>query len=460
MVLSVAGMAMANSSENHTHILYYNNSESISSYANSQINLSDSGTTRAVPIQLQSAPTRSGYSFTGFNIYDEWGNTLATNVAADSSVTVTLNRYHSYWDWPYIYVVGQWTRTYIGSTLDHIDVRIPATVTIAGVTYPASVLGVSGTLNGASKSFGLTSGEYRNGSNFTHQLTNVVVLNVALRVNLGDGDYLDTTATLTLTGDALTAAIANCPGSGSSKGYDFDISVAQLSDAIDIEEEDTYYTLTYQITSSFEGQPAAPANYAGYGEPTLEPATPFDGYNFFGWSTLQWNTTGTDVVMIDEVPTLVTYKEATVTGEYTKMQIIPSQTPVYSLLFTGYADGMLFWPADVINSDTQPEADGVPYLAGYEFLGWTPEDLNWAGASISYIYRVVTPVEGGVPYIEEIPVYTITVNATFNQDVPAEPEIPTGVPATGDASWIVFAGIILLVGSAVGGYALIRRKDS
>lgn len=224
-----------------------------------------------------------------------------------------------------------------------------------------------------------------------------------------------------------------------------------------------HYTLTYQITGEV-GTANTPAAYDGYGEPMIETPGAIEGYNFIGWTPYPINWTLVDTVQEgDDNPVMVSYYEATVTGFYTQMKVIRSEASLYSLLFRGYADGMLFWPADVINSDTQPVADGVPYLAGYEFLGWTPGDLNWEGASLSYIYQVMQPGEGDeqeVPYILEIPVYTITVNATFNQDVPAEPEIPTGVPATGDASWIVFAGIILLAGSAVGGYALIRRKDS
>jgi len=232
-----------------------------------------------------------------------------------------------------------------------------------------------------------------------------------------------------------------------------------------------HYKLTYVISGTI-GTENTPVAYDGYGEPMIETPGAIEGYNFIGWTPSPINWTLVDTVQEgDENPVMVSYYEATVYGEYTAMPIITAQYSLYSLLFRGYADGMLFWPADVINSDTQPEADGVPYLAGYEFLGWTPEDLNWAGASVSYIYQVMAAGEGDgtpegniqpptVPYILEIPVYTITVNATFNQDVPAEPEIPTGVPATGDASWIVFAGIILLAGSAVGGYALIRRKDS
>lgn len=214
------------------------------------------------------------------------------------------------------------------------------------------------------------------------------------------------------------------------------------------------YTLNYSITSSFDGQPDAPAQQTSDAPITPIAATPFEGYNFIGWTPdpIDWGT-GTTVQEMDEneQPIMVTYYEATVTGEYTQMDIIRSEASMYSLVFKGYANGVLFWPADVVNSDTQPTLPGAPYLAGYEFLGWTPGALEWGNATESFIYRVVTPEEGD-PFIEEIPVYTLSVQASFNQEI----EIPLGAPQTGAFDWSGIAGALAVLSSL--GVAFVARK--
>lgn len=377
-------------------------------------------------------PTRAGFVFDGWKI----GSTSYAGGAQASNVAVSRTR-NWVWDW-FFPPVGHW--------------EYNAWSTVNVVAQWREISKYSVTFENSNPTAGTLSGN----TSFT--------------------DIIDGTSWA----DAGIAVPGNTPNTGYlfDGWYEGDTKVTDWPTSISSSHTYTarwtqipaaalnHYKLTYQITSSIDGQPAAPANYDGYGEPALEPATPFDGYNFFGWSTLDWGD-GVPVQELDEneQPVMVTYYEATVTGEYSEMIPVDADFSLYSLQFTGYADGMLFWPDDVINSEVEPVADAVPYLAGYDFLGWTPGDLDWENAPItSYVYRVMQPSEvthQEVPYMLVIPVRTITVAATFDQEViPTEPEIPTGVPATGDASWIVFAGIILLAGSAVGGYALIRRKDS
>ena len=122
---------------------------------------------------------------------------------------------------------------------------------------------------------------------------------------------------------------------------------------------------------------------------------------------------------------------------------------------------MLFWPADVISSETQPVVGGTPYLAGYTFSGWTPSSIDWSAASVSTSFEVIYPAEGN-PYILKTITNTVKVTASFTQDeIPTgtpEEEIPIGAPNTGSNGLIEIAAVLAALGTAIATAAVIRRR--
>ncbi|HWQ57586.1 MAG TPA: hypothetical protein VN540_01085, partial [Clostridia bacterium] len=151
-------------------------------------------------------------------------------------------------------------------------------------------------------------------------------------------------------------------------------------------------------------------------------------------------------------PIMVTYYEATVTGEYTDMEIVKGPD-AYSLLYQGYVNGVVFWPSDVLGASAPPTLGGDPILAGYDFTGWTPGQLDWSTASATVSNQVITPAQG-IPYILQTTTYTITVTANFTST--GEPEYPLGSPQTGAFDWSGIAGALAVLSSL--GVALVARK--
>ena len=264
------------------------------------------------------------------------------------------------------------------------------------------------------------------------------------------GDYVENAARLNTSTDQLTVT------------HYFEASTqAQFIPTANAES----YTLHYSLTSSVAGQPANPADDGPSGSPIAPnngnvPSTVGD-YYFAGWSITSagWVKVDERTETVDGVEITTSYYEATAEGFYTDMRI--AEKTVYSLIYQGYASGMLFWPADVISSETQPVVGGTPYLAGYTFSGWTPSSIDWSAASVSTSFEVIYPAEGN-PYILKTITNTVKVTASFTQDeIPTdtpEEEIPIGVPNTGSNGLIEIAAVLAALSTAIATAAVIRRR--
>lgn len=228
------------------------------------------------------------------------------------------------------------------------------------------------------------------------------------------------------------------------------------------------YTLHYELTGSVDGQPANPADDGPSSAAIMPnngnvPAT-VGNYYFTGWSAPSYAQVGEPVMeTVDGVEVTTTYYEATVTGFYTDMHIVDNEISLYSLIYQGYVDGVVFWPGNVIGSETQPTLAGDPILNGYTFTGWTPAALDWGTATVSTSMQVVTPAEGeqNEPYLLRTTTYTITVTANFEAtEIPTgtPEEIPLGTPGTGGAELIGFASVLAIIGMAILTTTIVRRR--
>lgn len=219
------------------------------------------------------------------------------------------------------------------------------------------------------------------------------------------------------------------------------------------------YILHYDITSDVPGQPADPGDETG-SEPIVPSASvSLDQYNFFGWNAPEYRiVVGPTIEWIDGKKVVKTVYEGTATGFFSAMEV--ADRDVYSLLYKGYAEGCIFWPGDVIASETPPTLAGAPYLSGYVFSGWKPGTLDWSKAALSYSYDTVTPEEGD-PYILRTVVHTIRVEGSFTlEPVPVQPQQPpVGAPQTGAAEWAGVAGAAALLSSFGLAFIARRRKD-
>jgi hypothetical protein len=225
------------------------------------------------------------------------------------------------------------------------------------------------------------------------------------------------------------------------------------------------YTLHYNLTSGVSGQPANPADDGPSGSPITPdnsnvPAT-IGNYYFTGWTIDGWTQVNEVTETVEGVEITTTYYEATATGFYTDMQM--AEKTVYTLVYQGYVNGMLFWPADVIGSETQPVVGGTPYLAGYTFNGWTPSSIDWSAATVTTDFTVVYPEDGGAPYILKTFINTVKVTASFTQDEiplnpPPEEEIPLGSPNTGSENLLKIAAVLVIIGTAIATTTVIRRR--
>lgn len=422
MVMSVASVAMADTSQSHTHVQYYQYSGSSSYFDSEEISLTDGSTTSmSMTITPPTPPSRTGYSFNGYNVYSgsKSGTLLKSNVQAGASTAFTITRNNKNTSWPYIYVVGQWTQTYVGSTLDHIDVEIAASVRVIakqdGVvtsdqTYSATVENVTGSLNGAARSFyPYNSYEYRSDANFVHQPTNVVTLTVTLKVNLGGGQYRTMTVIQDFTGSALDAAIALCPGSGTSKGYDIEISVNEISEMFTHEVEflnTTGGSLTG--TTDFEGilDGSAWSSYV-----TVPGTNPDNGYVFDGWYDSSNNK-------VTSFPSAIT-SDLTYTAKWTPLADVVENyyTVSYKLdgstvTYSGYtANNATTMPTTVAPDASQP---------GYDFAGWYKQGastkLNALTAGLYTLdHSDVTPAGPGTAKIIKN-YYTLTLVGTLTKN--------------------------------------------
>jgi len=262
-------------------------------------------------------------------------------------------------------------------------------------------------------------------------------------------DYTEDTARVTTSDDLLTVT------------HYFEASTeAQFIQTANADS----YTLHYNLTSSVSGQPANPAD-AG---PSGSPITPDNGnvpatvgnYYFTGWTIDGWVKVGEQTQTVDDVEVTTSYYEATAEGFYTDMHM--DEKTVYTLVYQGYVNGMLFWPADVIESETQPVVGGTPYLAGYTFNGWTPSSIDWSAATVTTDFTVIYP-EDGDPYILKTFINTVRVTASFTQDEiptnpPTEEEIPLGSPNTGSETLLKIAAVLVIIGTAIATTTVIRRR--
>ena len=266
------------------------------------------------------------------------------------------------------------------------------------------------------------------------------------------GDYVENTGRLTTSTDGLTVT------------HYFEASTeAQFVQTGTAE----HYTLHYNITGTILPESGIPGPSTGSSpiapNQSNVPATILDGtYYFSGWSVPSWgNPVRTETETVNGVEITTSYYEATVTGEYTNIPTIGEKT-LYSLIYEGYVSGALFWPADVINSETPPTLAGAPYLAGYTFNGWTPGALNWQLATVTTDRQLMEDENG--PYYLTIYTMTVRVRANFVQDEtpgePEDPEIPLGSPQTGSVEMIGFGFAFVALGAAVMTATVIRRRKN
>lgn len=229
-------------------------------------------------------------------------------------------------------------------------------------------------------------------------------------------------------------------------------ATAQWSQVIDT------YILHYDITSTFEGQPADPADEAGSAPITPNAVVTMDGYYFTGWTTPEYVKTATETSQVDGVTVIRNYYEGTATGFFTLMEVV--EATAYNLIYTGsYMEGALFWPANVIGAPLPPALAGNPYRAGYIFSGWKPGVLDWSKVQGVVTFDVITPEEGA-PYVRKTTSYTITVQGGFTAEPTSSQDIPLEAPQTGAFGWSGIAGGLAVLSSL--GVALVarRRKDS
>lgn len=370
-------------------VLFYNNSSSGSNYTGGGGTSSvtpGSGTSASVSVTMKSTPTAgtgvpSGHtSFAGFNVYvgSKTGTLVASNVAAGSIISVPLSRNSVSDNWPDIYVVGQWQKpTYIGEWMSHVDIRVPASVRVvtkldgevtSDVTYSATVLSATGTINGTTLNFPSSpnsSNEFRDNISFRHYLTNVVNLTVTLRVNLGGGETRTITAPLSYTGAALQAAVDECPGSGSSKGYDIIIAVEDISEAFTHEVKFLTTTGgTLSGTTTFSGILHDTAWSAAVTEPGKNPG---NGYVFDGWYDEQDNK-------VTSFPAKVT-EDRTFTAKWTALADVTQKYYSVTYKIDLNLDGDFNDAGEIVNAyvdvTTMPATVAADASKqGYTFAGW------------------------------------------------------------------------------------------
>jgi len=107
MVFSAVSPALACDISQTT--IYYYRTAAESAYASYDV-AAGTGTSTTVKHTLKSAPTRNGYTFTGFNVYvgSKTGTLIKSNAAPGTSVSIPLTRTSTGKSWPTIHVVAQW----------------------------------------------------------------------------------------------------------------------------------------------------------------------------------------------------------------------------------------------------------------------------------------------------------------------------------------------------------------
>lgn len=180
-------------------VSFYNNGTSSSPYTTGGGTSSvtpGTGTSATVSVTMKSAPSRSGYTFRGFNVYlgSKTGTQVAAFVAAGATIQVTLTRSSTSVNWPDIFVVGQW----LYNSYDHIDIRINGnfSVTVGGsqmnirgevqtpisVTHPGGTISISGSASSTSGEYEYRRTNYNISNSYSpsqFKITATVVLNAA-----------------------------------------------------------------------------------------------------------------------------------------------------------------------------------------------------------------------------------------------------------------------------------------
>lgn len=378
-VYAVAQWVQTSQLDTSASVGFYNNADSGSTYQTGSVSLSGTATSQSVTVNMPAtAPIRSGYAFTGFNVYtgSKNGTLVQSSVQAGGSAVFTLTRSNISQSWPDIYVVGQWTRTYEGDMMSHVDIRVPASVRVvtkldgvvtSDVTYSATVISATGKVNGTTLGFPSSpnsSNEFRANLSFRHYSTNVVDLTVTLRVTI-DGQTQTITAPLSYTGAALLAAIEECPGSGSSKGYDIIIATEDISEAFTHEVKFLTTTGgTLSGTTTFSGILHDTAWSAAVTEPGKNPS---NGYVFDGWYDEQNNK-------VTSFPAKVT-EDRTFTAKWTALADVTQKYYSVTYKIDLNLDGDFNDAGETVNAyvdvTTRPATVAADASKqGYTFAGW------------------------------------------------------------------------------------------
>lgn len=452
MVMSVASVALAGTKTAAT-VKYKRGDGTLTGASDQNYTVYNiSGTSGKIDIALHPASvgTWTGYVLTGWRIN---GTTYTPGTTATG---ISVNRNSASSNWNDVEAVAQWTRTYVGSTLSHVDVEFAASVrviekrdnmVISNNTYPATVESVtSGTLTTQSGTSALSfrqynSYEFRDDISFTHQPTNVVTLTVELRVNLGGGIYRNMSATKSFTGAALDAALALCPGSGSSKGYDIEVTTEDITEMFTHEvkfETQTGGTLTG--TTTFSGILSGTA----WGSAVTEPGrNPDNGYSFDGW----YDENGNKIDADNPFPSTI-IEDRTFTARWTKKPVAHDYVYIVDYTVTGGAANYNYLDVNVKNPATPPVIASTLSEPDKVFSGWNPASLNWGSLSSVDSPEVYDSTRGEwvITHTKTINVagsftnvaYTDIYELTFTG--PAGAVLPGKKSGTGQANAPVLAG--------------------
>lgn len=216
---------------------------------------------------------------------------------------------------------------------------------------------------------------------------------------------------------------------------------------IEVEE---HYILQYDITPAVDGQPADPPD-----EHSDSPIVPgavvsMADYYFTGWTDPVWDK------FVDEMidGKIVRVYDATVTGFFTKLEVVPRTT--YTLIFQNKQPGVVFWPDDIIGSEIMPSIPGDPLLVGYRFVGWDPGTLKWDKAKVTVTYDVITPEGDDAPYLLVTTNLALTIAAVF-EGIPT-PVTPIEAPQTGDVNYLGYAMLLLGLSAGLAGFVFVRSR--
>lgn len=221
-----------------------------------------------------------------------------------------------------------------------------------------------------------------------------------------------------------------------------------------------HYILKYDITPPVDGQPDDPPDEHATSPIIPSAVVTMPGYNFVGWTTPEYTLMSKDYQGRGDERRLVRFFEGTTTGFFTQMAVHERAT--YTLYHQNKQPGVVFWPDDVVNSETKPVImAGDPVLPGYRFIGWEPSTLMWDKARVTVTSEVVTPGPGD-PYEETLPYVLITTNRQLTitavfEGIPT-PEIPIEAPQTGDVNYLGYAMLLLGLSASLAGFVLVRSR--